>query len=88
MSKIIQVRNKAMLSFLLMYNKQSLIQMFSIKWAEESFFLSFFEWSHAEIGLKGEHIAPVSSCSGQQSTSVVRYISLHPPSILLADMHT
>lgn len=43
------------------------------------FFLGCFEWSHAELGLRGEHIAPVRSCSEQQSPSVVLYIFLHPP---------
>lgn len=51
--------------------------MFLMKSAEESFF--FFEWSHAETGLGGQRIAPVSSCSGQHRASVVLYASLYTP---------
>lgn len=82
---------------MLIYSEQPFIrkcfELNEWKKASTSFLFLFFEggcfeWSHAEIGLRGEHIAPVRCCSGQQSASVVRYISLHPPSILPADMHT
>lgn len=74
----VKLRNK-LESFMLIYSKQSFIWIcFELNEPKKAFFF-FFEWSHAEIGLRGEHIAPVSSCSGQQTASVVRYISLHPP---------
>lgn len=77
-----KVRNTAaILSLNLIYSKQSFMQICYKSNERRAFFFvcSCFESSHAETDLRGEHIAPVRSCSGQQSASVVRCISLHPP---------